>query len=420
MSQSSKRPGARDISDLKARLGLKKTGPAPSIAAPGAPAPAVPPPGGIAPPPGAVPAPFGAVAPSVAAPPGFAPAAPPAPLQAPVPDASSDPFGAMNAMAQNAAVAAQPEMIVVNDGSAVESVAKQNKAASLGRTAAMVILPLIAGVVLGKIASNAGQYNQVIEDAKPILADVKTVRKQLTELAAVLDQGKKGGKFVTADAALTKSLAAVKSVPTNDELVYKSSLYHLDPTISREIYTFYSDIHTLNAMLKQHVREANKESKILQASVVKIQGFNPMAYGAILKLPSEENAAAGAQAMMRMVQLGGPICEGDTKPNPAGCGAKAIVGFGHRDDETGAWRVGKIAAAGAEGVPDGTVVLLDPSSKTVKQIVVGGQATLAEIAYATRIEAIESKVKQLNDTGKKIQNVLNEKSNESTKFSFGL
>ncbi len=418
MTQSSKRPGARDISDLKARLGLKKTGPAPSISSPSG---AVAPPAGIAPPPG-IAAPPGAVAPPVvaprvAAPPGFAPAAP---AHAPIPDASSDPFGAMNVMAQNAAALPQPDIIVVNDGAAVESVAKQNKAASLGRTAAMIVLPLIAGVVIGKVATKAGQYNQVIEDAKPIMADVKTVRKGLTELAAALEQGKKGGKFLTGDPALTKSLAALKAVPTNDALVYESSLYHLDSTISREIYTFYSDIHTLNAMLKEHLREAKKESKILQAGAVKIQGFNPLGYGAIVKLPSAEDAAAGAQAMMRMVQLGGPICTGETKPNPAGCGANPIVGFGHRDDETGGWKVGKIAPAGAEGVPDGSVVLLDPSSKSIKQIIVGGQATLAEIAYKTRIEAIEGKVKQLNDTGKKIQNVLNEKSNESGKFSFGL
>ena len=75
VSQSSKRPGAKDISDLKARLGLKKSGPAAAKAG-----------GGVAPP-GAR---AGGVIP---APPG---AQPPRPH---IPDAKEDPFGAMNALA---------------------------------------------------------------------------------------------------------------------------------------------------------------------------------------------------------------------------------------------------------------------------------------------------------------------------------
>ncbi|MCP4448714.1 MAG: hypothetical protein GY811_25770, partial [Myxococcales bacterium] len=66
------------------------------------------------------------------------------------------------------------------------------------------------------------------------------------------------------------------------------------------------------------------------------------------------------------------------------------------------------------------VVMLDPTSKSIKQIITGGQATLAEIAYGKRIDAIEAKVTQLLDTSKTIQDVLNEKSNESTKFNFFL
>ncbi len=416
LSQTSKRPGARDISDLKARLGLKKT----NTAAPGG-APVAPPgvaqppaPGGIVPPPGAN------VQGSIPAPPGVAPPPAQPQPQAQVPDASSDPFGAMSAMAQNAAVVSQPEIVVVNDGSSVESVAKKNKAATIGRTAAMVFLPLIAGVLIGKIGAGASQYNQVITDAKPIMEDVKIVRGGLTELTAALESGKQNGKFVPGDEKLTASLAALQAVPTNDELVYESSLYHLDSNISREIYTFYSDIHTLNAMLKEHLREAKKESKILKEGAVKFKGFNPMAYGAVVQIPSAEDAAAGAPVTMRMVQLGGPVCEGETKPNPAGCGGKPFTGFAYRDDQTGGWKVDKVPVPGSDSIPGDSVVMLDPASKSIKQIITGGAATLAEIAYTKRIEAIEAKVNQLNDTGKTIQKVLKEKSQESGKFSFFL
>ncbi|MCP4449666.1 MAG: hypothetical protein GY811_30700 [Myxococcales bacterium] len=419
MSQTSKRPGARDISDLKARLGLKKSntaapGGAPVAAPPGA-APQPPAPAGIVPPPGtniqgSIPA-----VPGGAPPPGIAHT-----QQAHVPDASSDPFGAMSAMAQNAAVGAAPQIVVVNDGSNVESVAKKNSAAAIGRTVAMILLPLVAGIVMGKIGSGANQYNQVIADAKPIMEDVKVVRGGLTEMAAVLERGKQTGKFIPGDDALTKSLASLEAVVTNDELVYESSLYHLESNVSREIYTFYSDIHTLNAMLKDHLREAKKESKILKEGAAKYKGFNPMAYGALLQIPPAEESAAGASVTMRMVQLGGPVCEGETKPNPKGCDGQPFTGFAHRDDETGGWKVNKIPVPGAKAVPGDSVVMLDPTSKSIKQIITGGQATLAEIAYGKRIDAIDAKVTQLLDTGKTIQNVLNEKSNESTKFNFFL
>ncbi len=410
LSQTSKRPGARDISDLKARLGLKKNNPA----APGG-APVAPP--GVAQPPGIAPPPGANIQGSIPAPPGVAP---PPMAQAHVPNAASDPFGAMSAMAQNAAGAPQADIVVVNDGAPVESVAKKNKGAIIATTAAMILLPLVAGVVIGKVGSGANQYNQVIADAKPIMEDVKVVRRGLTELAAVIESGKQGGKFVPGDDKLTTALASLEAVPTNDELVYESSLYHLESNISREIYTFYSDIHTLNAMLKEHLREANKESKILKDGAVKFSGFNPMAYGAVVQIPSAEDAASGAPVTMRMVQLGGPVCEGESKPNPAGCGGKPFTGFAHRDDETAGWKVDKIPPAGSDSVPGDSVVMLDPTSKSVKQIISGGAATLAEIAYAKRIEAIEAKVNQLNTTGKTIQDVLNLKSNESGKFSFFL
>ncbi len=418
LSQTSKRPGARDISDLKARLGLKKNNPAgpgaaPVAAPPGAAQP--PAPAGIVPPPGAniqgsIPAP-----PGVTPPPGIA-----APVAAPIPDASADPFGAMNAMAQNATVAAQPEIVVVNDGAPVESVAKKNKGATIARTAAMILFPLVAGVMVGKIGSGASQYNQVIADAKPIRDDVKTVRRSLTELSAALEGAKKDGKFVPGDEKLTAALAALEPVPTNDELIYESSLYHLDSTISREIYTFYSDLHVLNVLRKKHIREAKKEAKILADGAANLAGFNGQV-GGLLQIPEAEDAQQGKQTSFRVVQLGPPICQGETKPNTAVCGGRPFTGFGYREDQTtGGWKSAPVNAPGSEAVPGKSLVFLDSTSPMLKQLLVGGEATVAEIDYKRRIEEIEAKVLQLNDTGKQIQNVLNDKANEGGKFSFFL
>src|SRR5436190_22688518 len=78
LSQTPKRPGTRDISELKARLGLKKAAPE---KAPAAATATTKPSGGVAPPPGLnVPG----------------PAKPTGPV---IPHAADDPFGNMNAMA---------------------------------------------------------------------------------------------------------------------------------------------------------------------------------------------------------------------------------------------------------------------------------------------------------------------------------
>ena len=87
MADADKRPGSRDISDLKARLGLKKGG----AGAPGK--------KGVVPPPGTR---GGAVPP----PPGVEP---------PRPKAGDDPFGALNAAAQTRPAPA-PEVIVIEKG----------------------------------------------------------------------------------------------------------------------------------------------------------------------------------------------------------------------------------------------------------------------------------------------------------------
>ena len=120
-----------------------------------------------------------------------------------------------------------------------------------------------------------------------------------------------------------------------------------------------------------------------------------------------------------VVQLGGPVCEGETKPNPAGCQGKPLSGFAYRDDEAaGSWKVDKIAPATEAGIPTDHVVMLDPTTKVLKQIVTGAEASVSEIAYGKRIEDIATLTEQMLATGKKIETLLNEKSNESGKFSF--
>jgi hypothetical protein len=396
LSQSSKKPGAKDISDLKARLGLKKSGAA-------APAKG----GGLQAPPGA----RGGVIP---APPG---AHPPRPQ---IPDAKDDPFGAMNAMAAHAQVAAQPQIIVVNDGAPVEQVRRKAnmRLAILG---AVALVPLILGIMVGKISSGGKNYNRTIEDAALIRDDVKKVRDGLIGVSQVLANAKLRGKggYPPGDAKMTAELEALPPLTPNIEVVFNSFMYDLPPELVAATLSFYVDAIDLNDMVKKHVQASKADEKVLKEGLANLGGFDPRGYGAILNIPSEDEQKNGNKYIgLKMVQLGTPVCEGEKTPSEQGCGSKSISGFRWRPDETAPWNVKKVATGDSPDTMTDSLVLLHSGSKVLQQLVKGGKATVAEATYADRVTKIEERVNNLIELEKGIETRLNNKANEGKRFTF--
>ena len=397
MSQSSKKPGAKDISDLKARLGLKKSGGA-APAAKG---------GGLAAPPGA----RGGVIP---APPG---AQPPRPH---IPDAKADPFGAMNAMAAHAQVAAAPQIIVVNDGAPVEQVRRKANM-RLAILAGVALVPLILGIMVGKISAGGKQYNRVIDDAAKIRDDVKKMRDGLIGVSQVLANAKLRGKnnFIPGDPKLTAELEALPPLTPNIEVVFNSFMYDLSAELVAATLSFYVDSIELNDLLKKHVLAAKADEKVLKEGLANIQGFDPRGYGAVLSIPSEDEVKAGNKYVgLKLVQIGTPVCEGEKTPSEQGCGPKPISGFRYRNDELAPWAVTKVATADAPDAMGDSLVLLHAGSKVLQQLVKGGKATVAEASYSDRILKIEEKVNSLIELEKGIETRLNNKANEGKRFTF--
>jgi hypothetical protein len=117
------------------------------------------------------------------------------------------------------------------------------------------------------------------------------------------------------------------------------------------------------------------------------------------------------------VQLGSPVCEGQSKPSDQGCQGK-IGGFRYRPDELGPWGVKKIATGSEGQVTADTLVMLDPTSKALQQLVKGGNATVAESSYMDRINKIDERVNELIERQKAIETRMNSKANDSRKFTF--
>jgi hypothetical protein len=410
VSQSSKRPGAKDISELKARLGLKKGSPA---AGPSAGS------GGVVAPPGARPG--GGVIP---APPGAGP--PPRPA---IPDAKQDPFAAMNAMAAQGAVAAQhavgaQQPIAYHETGPLEHVHKRSRALKFALIGAGLLAPLALGVVVGVLAAKARAYNRTIDDAAEVRDDTKKVGEGLLNMQTVLQTGRERSRgaqsFVVGDPKLTAELSALPPLSPNIEMVFRSRLYELDYDLIAGLLSFYVEALELNDQVKQHVTASRNDEKVFKQGEANQQAFAQGAYAGLIELPSEEEARSGSPVRVRVVQLGSPVCEGQTKPSDAGCGTAKITGFRYRVDELGPWQVKKTASAGSGTFdPDG-LVQLDPSSKVLQQLAKGGGATVAEAGYMARINAIYERVTKLVENQGKLEKRLNTHAKKEKQFTFFL
>jgi hypothetical protein len=413
LSQSPKKPGARDISDLKARLGLKKGGPAAKPKPPGAPGQgaAIPPPtrgrGAVPAPPGAAPLPGAAGTGS-----------------APIPDASKDPFGAMNAMAAQRVAHAAPEIIVVNDGRPVESVEKKARGALLVRVVLPMVAALVVGVVVGQMGTRAKIYNETIDDAGKVSEIVAKVDKDLQNLRNALytakEKGANGQNYLVADTELADQLEALQLTMPDLATVYESNLYEMEQGVVDQTMAFLTESTILYKDIKEHVEKTRREAKALVAGQSRLQKFGlPSRYGVIVDIEKGDDAE-GKPVSATFVELGDPVC-GDNKPNPAGCGDAPPSGFMYRPAELGPWGQKSLAVAEGQYVPGNRLIPLgfDPSP-TLKALFQGGEATVSEVSYMQRITDIDAKVDDLMERAKGLRKSLTTTANASKQFTFFL
>jgi hypothetical protein len=409
LSQSPKKPGARDISDLKARLGLKKAG-APA-AAPAGTGPETPPQGA------AIPPPSRARGPAVPPPPGTPGHQP---RQAPMPDARQDPFAAMNAMAARGAVAAAPEIIVVNDGKPIESVGSQAKGLRTLKLLLPLVIALVIGVVVGQMGTRAKIYNETIDDAAAIAGTVKDVNKSLQRLRDALytakERGPGGTSYLVPDPKLTEEIDAMREAKQLEmpdlARVYESNLYWMEQGAVDQTITYLTEASLLFKAVKEHADKAKTEQKALDAVPGRIQKLGlPTRYGVII------NIAKDAPVMATFVELGDPICQ-DGKPNPAGCAGEP-KGFLYRPAELGAWGQKSLAEPQENFIPADKLIPLgyDPSP-ALNALFVGSEATVSDFAYRKRLEDIDGTLDALMERGKMVESAHTNMSNSSKQFTF--
>ena len=390
MADADKRPGSRDISDLKARLGLKKGGPAAKK--------------GVVPPPGTR---GGAVPP----PPGVEPARP---------KASDDPFGALNAAANRPAPA--PEIIIVERGGPVESVERKAAMLKFAKIGGIVLVPLILGVVIGQIASKGKQYNRVIEDSGRIAAEINKSRKSISAFELVFK------KNIADRKELVDALDKIKYDPPNTEVVYKSWLYELDPELVGQTLQYVMRAAKLATDIRAHIDQTKKDFDLLKKGSDAIKAAQPKEtenrerysdyrFAILLSIPSEEEQNQGKKFGAQFVEIDMPICNDTNQASPTYECTDKPSGFRYRADPGSAWKDGQLANPGA--VAGDKLIPLLPSS-VVDVLAKQSGPTLAELRYNQRVIDLATQTGELVQTGTYIEGQLEAKSRETKRFTFFL
>jgi hypothetical protein len=415
---SDKKAGNRDISDLKARLGLKKGG----AAAPAAATRGNGQSGGVVAPPGlAVPPPPGAATPA----------------QPVIPNAADDPFAAMNAMAAVAQAKPQKEYIIVNDGKPVENVGEKSSAASLLKIAVPGVIALIAGLIIGKVGTSAADYNEGLRGAKAILGEkttpstVKSLKSTLNELDQVLDEAKtKNGLKPSKD--LDKKLKEIAAkLEVKLDVVFRAQ--QINPVLSGQIMSFYAGVGEVKDMIDIHTKSAafddvmlSKGKDAADKAVSDVQGFEGESrYAVLVTAPTDEDK--GAEFGAKLVEILGVYCGGSNMQSkcPEGEYPTAI---GYRTDVGGPVIKGDVAQPNSDNVPTKKVVkILGGSVKDA--LIKGGEPAVSEVYYTKRLKALYDRVHGkpdqsgkavggLIEDGNKLEQSLSTEANKGTRFSF--
>ncbi|MCS6914315.1 MAG: hypothetical protein NZ890_13855 [Myxococcota bacterium] len=386
--------GPRDISDLKARLGLKKQPggiPAPVPAPTGVPPAVAPPPASVPPAVRGIPAPA-----AVPPPPGFVPPPEPAP---PPPDPRRDPFAAQQAAAAASLAAFYGVgQVLPGDASAVqaEPIRKPKPWPLIGGGIAIGVLSLGLGYASGSISVSRSDYNATTEQAARIRDEVSKIQKQVKEVALLvlskeLAQGGVNFQIIEKlrDIDLKEPEVTVK--------LFKTNYYSFEPSTVQQLFTYYNDVVLLARQLQRHtaltLNDRESIDKFLKASAA--GGKTDKRLGVILdysqKLP-----------MAQLVELvTAPICPGgaaDCQPQDMKLGFRTSTG-------------GAVQTRPVKGRPQETVFPLTPTELQT-QLLSGDPNLLAFEAYRRRHREIVETLARLGDVEKQLTQSLKKRAEQ--------
>jgi hypothetical protein len=366
-----KKPGARDISDLKARLGLKKQGGAPAVSPTGTPAQGAPVQGSVPAPsspsapaaPRAIPSPFGQPEPKPE----------PAPQPAAPPDPRRDPF----AMQQAANLAAFYGINQALPGSAdsvsAEPLSKPRPWGIIGLLAVVGAVVFGLGNACGRIYQSRAEFNMTIDQAGQIRDEVDKLSKQLNMIADTLNKSKLTAQGQP-DFEMTSALGALDlKKPDTQKLFHTNYMHFEDPAIER-LFNYYDHTIQLYDQITMHVKKTEADKPAIDSYAKNGAGKGNKNYAVVLD-------ATGGLTVANFAELGSPVCP---QPDQTDCPANQLKGFKYRFDSGGAW-----GEKPTKGPPTSIVIPIKPSA-LFQTIAAGNPDVLAYKDYIRRVVTIKA------------------------------
>ncbi len=350
MAEQQKRPGA-DISDLKARLGLKQpAGAPPSPAA--APRPTgshavMPQQPGAAP--GRAAAPAGV--PAASRPPAAAPAShgvsPTSAPRAAAPSAAApsaaaakvhDPFAAMKPQA-----GAMFDLRTIDDGRPVESVQAKGGKGGMIITGIVGLIAFGVGAGFGGAAIGRKAYNSANVAAKAVKVELDSMQKTLTQIGTALNLSQQRlaaekKDAVAYDPKLIDELKTVKLDPRPDtNKIFRVNYYLLEDMVVDRLFNYYYDSIALYGEVERHIKKTDADKETLKAAADKAgteAQKTEAKYGVVFD-------TAGKLTVANLVEVGKVVCKsgGEDCPNAAD-----MEGFEVRAGLGSAWYKRKVAS----------------------------------------------------------------------------
>ena len=379
----SKRTGSRDISDLKARLGLKKGGAAPTTGQTQRPSN-----GGVVAPPGL----------NLPPPPGLEPPKPAGPV---IPNAADDPFGAMNAMAAVGTVQRAPEIVIVNDGKPVEAIGKKSAFATFASIGLPAIFALIIGILLGKILLAKDTAGSNKDEAKELLGDkakpqsVSGLKQTLSAIDTLLDETKTKNSF-RPDKKFDNELKALAGKLEVKERAVLTRARTFADDLAGHTLQFYAGVAEVKALIDTHIKAATADDNALSKAAQKAADANlkdtenaPLAasgqirYAVLIQAPTEQDK--GVEFGAKIVELGGVYCGNSDKPvakcpegeQPSAVAYRAEVG-------APILTKGDIATPTSDAVPAKKIVQM-LSGGVRDNLIKGAEGVASEVYYQKRL-----------------------------------
>jgi hypothetical protein len=373
-------PPTKDISDLKARLGLQR----PAGQAPGAP-------GGAGRP---------APAPTPGA--GFAqqlgrPAAAPAPTARAAAPAAAPPAG-MNPYANMKAPTGGFDLRTIDDGAPI-----QNVKSGRGWTALIASTIVGAGAFalgggLGMASVGRANMNTANHAAKAVKTEIETMQKTLGQIgqsvyASQQRLGKDKKDVLTYDPQLISDLERIKLDPRpNTATIFRVDYYRLPDADVDKLFNYYYDTISLYTEVERHIRKSHADQESLKAFAEKSAGTTGKNYGVVF------DNSGGKIIVSNLVEIGDQVCKNGGKD----CGANELTGFKVRSNTGAPWVDRKMGSK----LDLGNVIPMKPTP-LMDAVMSGSTDQVRQESYKQRVANIRSLISRITTTQKELMEGIN-------------